>query len=47
MKVGDRVIDGSGHTGIVRKIWSNGQIQVQQKENVICTYDSKKQLKVI
>lgn len=44
MKRGDFIIDKYGKTGVVRNIWNSGSIQVLQKLNVICTYDSKRQL---
>jgi preprotein translocase subunit YajC len=46
MKVGNKVIDQNGYTGIITNIWNTGQIQVQQKPNVWCTYDSERQLTV-
>lgn len=46
MKIGDKVIDKNGYTGIVTNIFDTGQIQVKQKENVWCTYDSKNQLQI-
>ena len=45
MKIGGNVIDKNGYTGIVKNIWETGQVQVLQKPNVTCTYDSEKQLK--
>lgn len=54
LKVNDKVIDNNGYIGIVTNIWKDtGQIQVKQTgkqgtnykwNNVICTYDSERQL---
>jgi len=44
VRVGDKVFDDNGYTGTVKHIWETGQIQVEQKPNVSCTYDSEKQL---
>lgn len=45
MEKGDKVVDKCGKKGVVTNIFDTGQIQVQQKENVWCTYDNAKQLK--
>ena len=47
MKIGDKVIDQNGYTGVVSHIWETGQIAVEQKPNVTCTYDHAEQLKVL
>jgi preprotein translocase subunit YajC len=48
MKIGDKVVDRNGYTGIVTNIFpKTGQIQVQQKSNVWCTYDNKDMLRVL
>lgn len=48
MKIGDKVIDKNGYKGIITNIFKDtGQIQVQQKSNVWCTYDHAEQLKIL
>ena len=48
MKIGDRVRDVNGYEGTITDIFKDtGQIQVQQKPNVWCTYDNYRQLTVI
>lgn len=47
MKIGDKVIDKNGYTGVVEHIWETGQISVQQEANVICTYDHANMLTVV
>lgn len=47
MKIGDKVIDRNGYKGTIKHIWETGQIQVQQKPNMICTYDNANMLEVL
>lgn len=47
MKIGDKVIDKNGYIGIVSHIWETGQITVEQKPNVTCTYDHANMLTVV
>lgn len=45
MDIGDLVVDHNGYMGTVVEVFeATGQIAVKQKHNVICTYDSEKQL---
>jgi len=46
MKIGNKVIDRNGYTGVITNIFDTGQIQVTQKHNIICTYDHEYMLKV-
>lgn len=39
-KKGDKVIDKNSYTGTVFKVHNTGQVAVQQKPNVTCTYDN-------
>ncbi len=47
MKIGDKVIDKNGYTGVISHIWETGQIAVEQEPNVTCTYDHANMLTVI
>lgn len=48
MKIGDKVVDKNGYIGIVTNTFpETGQIQVQQKPHVWCTYDHAEMLKVV
>ena len=48
MDIGDKVIDKNGYKGVITNIFvETGQVQVQQKPNVWCTYDNEGQLRKI
>jgi preprotein translocase subunit YajC len=47
LKRGDKVANRDGQVGVVLKIWETGQILVQHKPNVFCTYDHDWMIKKI